>query len=155
MTLIINFLMGIVFGQLYIKCKIPAYLSNPIYVLSLLLIPLFYPELHHYITGYHNNEMWKDVGILFSVSVVFFCIAFLVPDNVHITSNRIGDFLGKMSYSLYLFHLPVFGLIKNYAIYSPILFLPIFLMLSIVVSYISYLVVENPSRTAIRAIASN
>ncbi len=148
------FLMGLIFGRLYINWKAPDYLTSRLFVLSLLLIPLLYPKIFHFITG-HNHEMWRDVGILLCVSLVFFSIVFFVPDNYALIANRIGDFLGKISYSLYLLHIPILVQIKTYAIKSPELYLPIFLILSIVVSYISYLVVENPSRLAIRAIASN
>ena len=91
----------------------------------------------------------------FRGSRVFFLITFLVPDEDTLISNRIGDFLGKISFSLYLLHLPVLWQIENQAIKSPALFLPIFLVLTIVVSSTSYFVIENPLRLIIRSIALN
>ena len=148
------FLMGSVFGQLYVKWKTPDNLSGRIFVSSLLLIPLLYPKIYFFLTG-RDHEMWMDVGIFFSVSLVFFLIIFLVPDDDALISNCIGDFLGKISYSLYLLHLPILLQIKDQAVKFPELFLPIFLIMAIVVSYVSYLVMENPLRLAVRAIASN
>ena len=148
------FLTGLVLGRLYVKWKTPDNLSCRIFVSSLLLIPLLYPKIYTFLTG-HDHEMWMDVGILFSVSLVFFLIVFLVPDDDALVSNRIGDFLGKISYSLYLLHLPILFQIKDQAARFPELFLPIFLIMTIVVSYISYLVIENPARLAVRAIASS
>lgn len=147
------FLMGLIFGQLYVKWKTPDNLSSRIFVLSLLLIPTLYPKIFFLITG-HNHDMWRDVGVLFSVSLVFFLITFLVPDDDPLVSNRIGDFLGKISYSIYLLHLPILWQIKSQTIKFPLLFLPIFLLLTIVISYISHLRIENFSRLAIRAIIS-
>jgi peptidoglycan/LPS O-acetylase OafA/YrhL len=148
------FLMGVIFGQLYKRWKIPNNLSNRIYVLSLLLILFLYPIIFAHFTG-HYHKIWRDVGILFIVSFVFFLITFLVPDDEKIISNPIGAFFGKISYSIYLLHMPILMQIEEHAIKSPELLLPIYLLLTIVASYISYLVIESPSRTTIRAIASN
>lgn len=148
------FLMGLILGQLYGKWKIPDNLPSRMYLLSLLLIPLLYPKIHLFLTG-RNHVMWNDVGVFFSISLVFFLITFLVPDDCTLISNRIGDFLGKISFSLYLLHLPVLWQIENQAVQSPVLFLPIFLVLTVAVSSTSYFVIENPLRLAIRAVALN
>jgi peptidoglycan/LPS O-acetylase OafA/YrhL len=145
-------LIGIIFGQLYANWKVPDYLTSRIYLFSLLLIPLLYPKIFYYLFGY-KHEFWKDVGIFFIVSFVFFSIIFLVPDDEKLISNRIGDFLGKISYSLYLLHIPVLWQLKTYAVSHPELFLPVFIILSIFISYLSYSVIENPLRLYIRSIA--
>ena len=147
------FIMGLVFGQLYNKWKVPDDLSNRLFIVSLFLILLLYPKMFHAITGYYHG-MWRDSRTLFAVSLFFFMIIFLTPDDDPLIANRIGDFLGKISYSLYLLHFPVLYQIKHLAIKSPELFLPVFLCLSILISYISYLVIENPSRLLIKTIAS-
>jgi peptidoglycan/LPS O-acetylase OafA/YrhL len=103
----------------------------------------------------HKHGMWQDVGVLFSVSFVFFFLVFLVPDKNILLSNRIGDFIGKISYSLYLLHQPVLHQLEKPANEQPEIFLVIFLGVSIIISYMSYLIIENPSRKAIRSIASN
>ena len=148
------FFVGVVFGRLYAKWKTPAYLSNRVYILSLLLIPLLYPTIFHSITG-HYHGMWRDTGVLFTVSLVFFMFVFLTPDDDTIIANRIGDFLGKISYSLYLLHLPILWQIKPLVIKFPELFLPVYLCLSIIISYISYLVIEYPCRSFIKNISFN
>ena len=58
--------------------------------------------------------MWKDLEILFIVSLIFFFFIFLTPENDRLLANRVGDFLGKISYSLYLLHIPV---ITSYSIH--------------------------------------
>jgi len=104
------------------------------------------------LTG-HQHGMWQDVGVLFVVSFVFFCITFLVPDNTLLMSNPVGDFFGKISYSLYLLHMPVLKLLKTPVTDSPVLLLPLFLSLAIGVSYLSFRVIECPARHAIRCLA--
>jgi peptidoglycan/LPS O-acetylase OafA/YrhL len=96
--------------------------------------------------------MWKDVGVLFCVSFVFFSVVFLVPDKNIFLSNYIGDFLGKISYSLYLLQYPVIWQLENQAKEKPEIFLIIFLIVLIVISYISYLIIECPTRRTIRTI---
>ncbi|WP_425398141.1 acyltransferase family protein [Aeoliella sp.] len=147
------FFIGVVLGELYVKGKIPTGLVSRWYVASLLLLPLLYPRIHYYLTG-NTHEMWGAFEILFPLSFMFFLIAFLVPDDNWVLSNRIGDFLGKISYSLYLLHLPVLWQIQNDATRNPTLVLPIYLLLVIAVSYISYLLVECPARRAIRSFAT-
>jgi len=143
---------GVIFGQLYRCWKAPSALRSSAYLLSLLLIPLLFPVIFMSLTG-HQHGMWQDVGVLFVVSFVFFCITFLVPDNTLLMSNPVGDFFGKISYSLYLLHMPVLKLLKTPVTDSPVLLLPLFLSLAIGVSYLSFRVIECPARHAIRCLA--
>ena len=147
------FFVGVVFGQIYRKWKAPNYLSHNIFVLALFIIPLLYPKIFIYLTG-HEHEMWRDVGVLFAVSLVFFLILFLVPDKNTFLSNRIGDFLGKISYSLYLLHLPVLWQIEKLAIVQLELQLLLFLTCALSISYISFIIIERPLGNAIRSIIS-
>lgn len=112
------FFAGVVLGQLYKIWKSPNYLQSGIFVVTLLFIPLLYPKIFHFLTG-HHHDMWKDVGILFTVSFVCFSLVFFVPDDNIILSNFIGDFLGKISYSLYLLHLPVLSFMQEPAKLEP------------------------------------
>lgn len=146
--------MGIAFGLLYANWKVPSQLLSRAYVLSLLLILPFYPKIHLILTGL-KYKTYKDPGILFSISAVFFMITFLVPDDDVLLSNRIGDFMGKISYSLYLLHMPVIWGILPQATKHPKLFLPVFLLLTIIISYLSYQLIENPLRILIRRIFIN
>ncbi|MDD2661190.1 MAG: acyltransferase [Methylococcales bacterium] len=148
------FFVGVVFGQLHKSWTPPDYLQGGIFVFTLLIIPFLYPKIFYLVTG-NNHEAWQDVGILFIVSFVFFSLVFLVPDSNILLSNFIGDFLGKVSYSLYLLHLPVLHLMQETAKSHAGVFLIVFVITSLFISYLSYLVVESPSRRAIRSIASN
>jgi peptidoglycan/LPS O-acetylase OafA/YrhL len=148
------FFIGVIFGQLYKFWRPPASLSSGAFVLSLLIIPLLFPRIFFTVVG-HYHRMWHDVGVLFAISLVFFFIVFFVPDKNVLMSNRIGDFLGKISYSLYLLHLPVLSQLAKPAQESPWIFLAVFLIASTGVAYLSYLLFESPARKAIRSFASN
>lgn len=94
--------------------------------------------------------MWADVGLMGIVAFVFFCVVFLVPDGNVLTENGAGDLLGRISYSLYLLHLPVLMLLLPLVQEEPLAGLPLFLTCALVVSWISYAVLERPSRARVR-----
>lgn len=148
------FFAGVVFASLYKKWTPPNHLQSSAFLLTLLIIPLFYPIIFHFITG-KTHEMWADFGLFFSFSLVFFALVFLVPHDNKFLSNYIGDFLGKISYSLYLLHLPILNLLKNPAKAHPMIFLVVFITISLLISYLSYWLLENPLRKFIRSMASN
>lgn len=100
------FFVGTVFGLMYNKITIPSYMKKHWFVLALLLIPLMYPSLSP-IVGEAKFRMWKSYEVLLVMSAVFFALVFLVPDTNKLLVNPIGDFIGKVSYSLYLLHMPV------------------------------------------------
>jgi peptidoglycan/LPS O-acetylase OafA/YrhL len=145
------FLVGVIYGQIYRYWKAPDYLRRNVFVLALLILPLLYPTIFKFVTG-HSHQKWEDVGVLLVVAAVFFSQVFLVPGNNAFLSNPLGDFLGKISYSLFLLHVPVLGLTKALAREYPAAFLLVFVALSIVAASISYFVIENPARKAIRSI---
>lgn len=146
------FLMGIVFGRAYshIKHKDLVNCQSHFYVILLLVIPLLYPKNFSFIFN-HKHDMWQDMNVLFVMSFIFFMTVFLVPKNNFILENRLGDFFGKISYSLYLLHEPVLWQLKPYAVSSPNLFLIIFIFLSTMLAFLVYLFIELPMRTKIRS----
>lgn len=146
------FLVGVVFGQLYRCWMAPLALRSSAYVSVLILIPLFFPEIFASLTG-HKHAMWQDAGVIYVVSFVFFVITFLVPNESPLMCNPVGDLLGKVSYSLYLLHMPIMNLLKPYIIAFPRLSLPIFLVVTVGISYLSFRLIERPARRAIRALA--
>jgi peptidoglycan/LPS O-acetylase OafA/YrhL len=149
------FFVGVIFGQLYRNWKPPERLVSGAFVSVILIIPLLYPRIFYALTGY-QHRMWRDGGILVVVSLVFFSVVFLVPDENRILANPIGDFVGKISYSLYLLNLPVLRLVVKLMpanLYSTIYAL-VFLIAAGIVAVVSYVVVENPARNAIRAIGA-
>ena len=94
--------------------------------------------------------MWRDVDVLMVISAVFFMIVFLVPDNNRLLTNALGDFLGKVSFSLYLLHLPVLHFFEPSAKLAPYAYFSWYLLSALFVAYLSYAYLECPSRALVR-----
>lgn len=146
------FLVGVVFGQLYRNWKVPQHVQNNLFILSLFLLLLIYPRILRALTGYDiSNEIWSATWILLAVSAIYFSLVFLVPESNALLCNRVGDFLGKISYSLYLLHLPVLEFFRDSARNDPLTFLFVFILVSVVTAALSYFLIEHPTRAAIRS----
>ena len=143
------FFIGVVFGLNYKTLNIPAYMKQHWFVLVLCLIPLMYPELSP-VTTDAKHKMWLSYEVLLVISTVFFCMVFLVPDNNILLANKVGDFIGKISYSLYLLHLPVIMQVNQLNL-SIELKLLLSLVVSLILAYISYRYFEKPIARLIRA----
>ena len=138
------FFMGVALGRLYKVWKVPKYLRSNWFLLTLIIIPLLYPKIFILLTGY-KYRFWLDSEILILVSFVFFCIVFLVPDKNPLLANKVGDFFGKISYSLYLWHLPILMQARRYFRDQHEIQLLVFILVTILVSYASYRIIEMPS----------
>lgn len=144
------FFIGVIFGMHYKSLKIPEYLKKHWFVLTLCLIPLLYPDLTP-VTSDARTKMWLSYEVLLVMSTIFFCIVFLVPDNNVFLANNIGDFLGKISYSLYLLHLPIIEQVNKFDISTEAKLLLSF-TLSVFVAYISFRYFEKPMAKLIRRV---
>ena len=106
------FAIGALLGWGYRRWKIPETLRSHLFVGALVLIPALYPKIFFWLTG-TNHAMWSDVGVLAVMSAVFFAVVFLVPPGNFLLENPIGDYVGKISYSIYLLHVPVLHMIMD------------------------------------------
>ncbi len=136
------FFIGVIFGLHYKTFKVPSYLKSHWFILALCLIPLMYPEFTP-INNSDKKRMWLSYEVLFVISTVFFCVVYLVPDNNILLANRVGDFIGKISYSLYLLHMPIIAAV-NVLSMSTELKLVLSLSLSILVATLSFVLFEKP-----------
>lgn len=143
------FFMGVVFGLHYRTLKVPEYLKSHWFVLSLCLVPLLYPEFSPVTTG-DKTRMWLSFEVLLVMSSVFFGIVFLVPNNNWLLANKVGDFIGKVSYSLYLLHLPIISAISTLHIAVELQLL-LSLVLSVLAAYLSYRYFEQAVARFIRS----
>ncbi|TGD75153.1 acyltransferase [Mangrovimicrobium sediminis] len=143
------FFVGIVLGRLYTYRQKLAPWQSAWYLLALLLIFLLYPQVFEAVFSVQHGT-WQDPMVLLVMGLAFFFLVFLVPDNNRLLANPVGDFLGKISYSWYFLHLPVLRLMGENVSQYPALALPIFMALSLLVAYLSYRLIEVPSRRAIR-----
>ena len=146
------FFVGVILGMHYRCFKVPDYLRSHWFVVVLLLIPLMYPYFTP-VTSDAKMKMWLSYEVLLVMGAIFFCIVYLVPDNNILLSNKIGDFLGKISYSLYLLHMPIILQLNKLGI-SVELKLLLFLLLSVLVAYLSYRYLERPLANLVRNVPS-
>ena len=147
------FFVGVMLGMNYRSLTIPYYLRKHWFVLTLGFIPLLYPAFSP-INSADKVRMWLSYEVLLVMSSVFFCVVFLVPDNNVLLANRFGDFIGKISYSLYLLHMPIIAKV-NQLDASIELKLLLSLLLSVIAAAISYQFFEKPVANLIRKKVSN
>lgn len=142
------FFVGVIFGLHYRSFKVPKYLKKHYFILVLLLIPAMYPELSP-ITSDAKARMWLSYEVLLVMSSVFFGIVYLVPDNNIVLVNRFGDFLGKISYSLYLLHMPIIILVNELNLAVELKLILSF-ALSVLIAFVSFKYFERPVARFIR-----
>ncbi len=143
------FAIGALLGWGYRRWNIPETLRSHLFVGALLLIPALYPKIFFWLTG-ANHAMWSDVGVLAVMSAVFFAVVFLVPPGNFLLENRIGDYFGKISYSVYLLHVPVLHAMMGLGWSGGAEGLLVFFAITCLAASLSYLLVEAPSRRWIR-----
>ena len=120
------------------------------YLLSAIVVLLLFPNIFALIAGKHHS-MWRDVGVLMLMSLAFFGLVFMTPDGNRILENALGDFFGKISYSLYLLHLPVMAFVLALELpLAPVLQLALVIALATAVAYLSFRLVEDPARRGLR-----
>ncbi|OHU84915.1 MULTISPECIES: acyltransferase family protein [Pseudoalteromonas] len=146
------FFVGMLFGMHYKSMVIPHYLKSHWFILALCLIPLLYPEFSP-VKSDAKHRMWLSYEVLLLMGTVFFCVVFLVPDNNVLLANRVGDFVGQISYSLYLLHMPIIHTVNQLSIAIE-LKLALSLILSVLVAYLSFRLFERPIAKVIRRAGS-
>jgi peptidoglycan/LPS O-acetylase OafA/YrhL len=145
------FVMGCLFGALHNRAPRLERFSHHAFVIDLAALLLLYPLIFESIFGW-KHRVWKDIRILAAMSAVFFTVVFLVPPRNLLLENRLGDLLGRVSYSLYLLHLPVLSFVQGLALPGGELArLAVFLTLSVAVATVSFYAIERPARQWIRA----
>ncbi|EGM78142.1 Putative acyltransferase [Rheinheimera sp. A13L] len=143
------FFIGVIFGMHYKQLKVPEYLRKNRFIVVLCLIPLMYPEFSP-VSSDAKMKMWLSYEVLLVMSSVFFCLVFLVPDNNVLLANKLGDFIGKISYSFYLLHLPIIVQVNQFDV-SVELKLLLSFILSVLAAYLSYRSFEKPVARLVRS----
>jgi peptidoglycan/LPS O-acetylase OafA/YrhL len=144
-----TFLTGIALGHLYARHGVYRKLAHGIFAACLLLLPLAYPKIFELLAG-RELDAWRDLGVLCFVAALFAIVIFLVPDDNRWLANAVGDFVGRISYSLYLLHLPVYALLAGVLKTAPGPLLPLYLAASIAAAHASYRLLEYPLRVWLR-----
>lgn len=147
------FFVGLIFGIHYKSFNVPKYLHKHGFVLVLLLIPLMYPEFSPISTD-AKKRMWLSYEVLLVMSTVFFCVVFLVPNSNVLLANKVGDFIGKISYSLYLLHMPIIIKVNQFDVSVEVKLL-LSILFSVAVAFVSFVYFERPTANFIRNIATH
>ncbi len=143
------FLVGSAFGLIFTSSiKNNKYVSN-YWGLSIFILLLVFPQIFHAI---FNRELilWGNPLVLLSVSLFFYTVVFLTPSKSIIYANCLGDYFGKISYSLYLWHLPILYSMKAVAREHKFLIFPLYLLAVVIVASLSYYLLEDPLRKLLR-----
>lgn len=147
------FTAGMIIGMAYNRWQPPAHLRHHAWVLALPMLLLLYPAILERLTGW-TYIMWFNPAILLAMSAIFSVLVFLVPDGNPVLENRIGDQLGKISYSLYLLHFPILLLMEGAGLARGVGGLVLFLTATTLAAGATYRFYEFPMRRRIRALAA-
>ena len=145
------FATGLALGALYRAWQPPARLRHHAWVMALGLVLLLYPAILQRLTGL-TYVMWFNPLVLAVMALAFACVVFLVPAGNPVLENRVGDYLGKISYSLYLLHFPILLAMAWFGLARGAGGLLLFLALTIAAASLSYRFLEAPMRRRIRAL---
>ena len=146
------FAAGMAIGMLYLRWQPPTRWRHHGFVLALGLVLLLYPAILERLTGW-TYVMWFNPLVLVVMSLAFFCLVFLVPEGNPLLEHRVGDYLGNISYSLYLLHFPILLAMEAFGLASGAGGLLLFLAITIAASSLTYRFLESPMRTRIRQLA--
>ena len=118
--------------------------------LSLLLFPTVYASIFGRARWADFGGMWHDPLCLVAVSALL-ATSLLAPVAKLVLANRIMVYSGRISYSVYLVHVPVIIWLTRFTSTSqfPVFFLVLALVLTIAIASASYRWLECPMRSAI------
>lgn len=93
---------------------------------------------------YHGQlALYKVLLSYFSIIILAVMVACFLNLEIMPECYRIISFISTISYSLYIYHLPILKFIGNYNI-SWNWFFPIYLLSSVAIAFISYYAIERP-----------
>lgn len=152
------FFAGIMTAIILSRAKaLPLLFWNIAFAISLGLFLMLYPSITPFVDRPSTDvpvrilyDMWANpIYLLFTTALLISTIK--APISEVLFANRPMLFFGKISYSFYLWHMPVLWYLNRFTGLGddPYLFFVIALALIILVSYISFLGIEKPMRTLI------
>ena len=141
------FILGVLFGAVFRAVNPLLKYKNKYWVLSLSLVLLCFPNVAK-LLGLEIG-LWADPRSLLLIGFIFFIILFVVSDDCVLVSNRFTDFLGEISFGLYLMHSIIlyYVLKSSFSGYTKVV---LFFGLSILMASLSYYLLERPTRRMLR-----
>lgn len=144
------FLIGALLGRFYTLFGESARFQSSGFLVICGSVVLLFPEIYALLAGERHGS-WSDWWVLGGVIASFGVCVFFVPDNNKFLSNRVFDYLGNISYSIYLLHVVVLHAFEGLISQFPYLGFIAFFGATILVSTVSYHLFEVPCRRFIRA----
>jgi len=122
------------------------------FVASLALVILLFPRIAASLPfgGVELTDMWHNPAYLVAVGALLFSAL-----HSRVASRMLGSrpfrYLGTVSYSIYLLHLPILWGLNHFDLFArnPALFFPVFVAATLLAASLSYALIEAPSRRAI------
>ena len=139
-----NFLLGVILYHCR-NIKIKVHLSLVFLLVAVLfLIGYVESDLVDGIKNYHEQATQYRL-LLAYVAILILAFVVFIFLNVELSRipYRVISFVSLVSYSLYLYHLPILDFIKAYNL-AWYVYLPVFLLSSILIAGISYYAIEAP-----------
>lgn len=138
------FFSGMLIGLLFTKLKNSKIPQHHFFVFSLLLLPLLYPQVFE-IFFHYRHDLWSDLMVLSLITFVLVCCVFFIPKTNFILNNPVGEFMGKISYSTYLLHMPILKFFKPFANQNPAFWFVVYFSVVLIVSFLSFNYFEKPT----------
>jgi len=120
--------------------------ANILFVVSLALSIVMAPNFLKAVLG-QNRDIWSSGQLLLVTGVLLYTSVFAGLAN-SLFGNQLAAFYGRISYSLYILHIPCLVAIRRYTQLdqNPILFSISALLFATLVAYLSYRFLELPAR---------
>lgn len=124
------------------------YPLDALFIASCLAVVAIMPNVATQLFGGHLGPIWKS-WIALAVLTTVLASSLLSGLATAVLGSRPFAFLGDISYSVYLLHLPLLTTLDRLHIRNTWLFLAVFIGLLIPLAYLSYRLIEVPARRAI------
>lgn len=144
------FVVGLLLAIMHRRCKLRMISYLPGHIGMLALIILLGWVLFPAARMEPKNYIWHAPWYVLPEALLWGAIVWLMlnrePPPVSLLDNKITRFFGKISFSLYLIHMPVVQIIQShervYGVWAEVIMA---FILSIIIAQIFYWLVENPS----------
>lgn len=153
--IIFEFIFGIWIAHLYFKKPFKLKLNRPYIGLFFLLSPLLLVVVQQYIPFSSLNSNIHRASIFGLSSALIFIMVLSLEDWFALLPQKaknIVDWLGNLSYSMYLLHIYILGLLyRALKIQEPTMFIIINIFVIILLSHLCFSLIEKPSRDYLRS----
>lgn len=140
---------GIWMARIYRHWPGPARFQSSVFALVPFLAVVFFPENLEALFS-RASDPWADTVVLAGMGAVFFLFVFLVPDHGRLAANRVNDGLARVSYPLYLVHIPLLYWASPLLREAGPLSYPVYLATALGLSVLVHELFEKPARLWLR-----